>query len=62
VLASELDQIAPDQRYPIYITHTKPAETSLIMEEIQRFDTTPDQAGNARHDIRQLSAGMSFEV
>jgi ribonuclease BN (tRNA processing enzyme) len=62
VLATELDQIAPSQHYPIYITHTKPAETSLIMEEIQRFDTTPNEADGARHDIRWLSAGMSFEV
>ena len=62
VLATELDHIAPGQRYPIYITHTKPAETALIMEEIQRFDTTPNRAGNACHDIRWLSAGMSFEV
>jgi hypothetical protein len=32
------------------------------MEEIQRFDTTPNEADGARHDIRWLSAGMSFEV
>ncbi len=62
VLATELDQIAPGQRYPVYITHTKPAETSLIMEEIQRFDTEPNRANDVRHDIRWLSAGMSFEV
>ena len=62
VLATELDQIAPGQRYPIYITHTKPAETSLIMEEIQRLDHTTNRANPVRHDIRWLSAGMSFEV
>jgi hypothetical protein len=28
------------KNYPIYITHTKPAETELIMAEIQRFDQT----------------------
>ena len=64
-LAEELDQINPAQphpRYPIYITHTKPTETGLIMEEIQRFDTTPSHAQDMRHDIRWLSAGMVFEL
>ena len=61
-LADELDQIAPDQRYPVYITHTKPAETGLIMQEIQRFDQTPNRAADVRHDIRWLSAGMCFEL
>jgi len=62
VLATELNHIAPGRHYPIYITHTKPAETGLIMEEIQRFDHAPDRANDVRHDIRWLSAGMSFEV
>lgn len=62
VLATELDQIDHTQHYPIYITHTKPAETGLIMEEIRRFDETPNREGDVRHDIRWLSAGMSFEL
>jgi hypothetical protein len=62
VLATELAQIAPGQHYPIHITHTKPAETSLIMEEIQRFDHPPSQAGDHPHDIRWLSAGMCLDV
>ena len=62
VLATELDQITPGKRFPVYITHTKPAETGLIMEEIQRFDHVPTQPGDTPHDIRWLSAGMSFEV
>lgn len=61
-LATELDHIATGQRYPIYITHTKPAETGLIMQEIQRFDQTPSRADDVRHDIRWLSAGMCFEL
>lgn len=52
VLATELDQIASDRHYPIYITHTKPAETGLIMEEIQRFDQTPNREADVHHDIR----------
>jgi len=64
-LAEELRQIAPmppHTRYPIYITHTKPAETGVILEEIQRFDATPDPAPSGRHDIRWLSAGMTFNL
>ena len=62
VLATELDQIDRRQRFPIYITHTKPAETGLIMEEIQRFDETPNREADVRHDIRWLSAGMTFDL
>ena len=61
-LATELDQISAERPYPIYITHTKPAETGLIMEEIQRFDQTPNRVDDVRHDIRWLSAGMCFEL
>ena len=62
VLATELDHIATGQNYPIYITHTKPAETGLIMEEVQRFDEIPNRKADVRHDIRWLSAGQRFEL
>jgi ribonuclease BN (tRNA processing enzyme) len=62
VLADELDCIAPNKRYPIYITHTKPAETEMIMSEIQRFDQTTPSGGNVSHDIRWLRAGQEFEI
>lgn len=62
LLAQELAQIDGQRRYPIYITHTKPAETGLIMEEIRRFDEAPGQPEDARHDIRWLSAGQTFEL
>lgn len=61
-LAQELGQIDSRHRYPIYITHTKPAETALIMEEIRRFDEAPDRMETTRHDIRWLSAGQTFEL
>lgn len=60
VLADELDFIAKDKRYPIYITHTKPAETEMIMAEIQRFDQTAVTGPNVTHDIRWLRAGQEF--
>ncbi len=61
-LASELDCIAPGSSYPIYITHTKPAETELIMAEIERFEHDRPSSDKAAHDIRWLRAGQAFEV
>ena len=62
VLANELDNIHTDKKYPIFITHTKPAETSLIMAEIQKFDETAINGPNVTHDIRWLRAGQEFEL
>ena len=61
-LAMELDCIAKDKRFPIYITHTKPTETEMIMSEIQRFDQTMPFGAHVTHDIRWLSAGQEFEI
>jgi ribonuclease BN (tRNA processing enzyme) len=62
VLASELDCIEKGKNYPIYITHTKPAETDMIMSEIQRFDQNQPLGSHVTHDIRWLSAGQEFEI
>ena len=62
VLAQELDQIDKAKHFPIYITHTKPAETEQIMDEIQRFDQTQPFGPNVAHDIRWLRAGQEFTV
>jgi hypothetical protein len=48
--------------FPIYITHTKPAETDLIMAEIQKFDQTSVSGPNVTHDIRWLRAGQEFDL
>lgn len=61
-LADELDHIDPQHKYPIFITHTKPAETELIMAEIQRFDDTDVFASGVRHDIRWLRVGHEFDI
>lgn len=61
-LARELACIRPDRRFPIYITHTKPAETELIMAEIRQFDQTSLRDGERMHDIRWLKAGQEFEL
>ncbi len=61
-LADELDNIDKTKHYPIYITHTKPAETELIMDEVQRFDQTQPTGNDVSHDIRWLRAGQEFEI
>ena len=62
VLANELDCIDKGKSFPIFITHTKPAETELIMAEIQRFDQTQPFGPNVSHDIRWLRAGQEFDL
>jgi ribonuclease BN (tRNA processing enzyme) len=62
VLAEELDHIDHSKRFPIYITHTKPSETDMIMAEVQRFDQTQPLQNEVSHDIRWLSHGQVFEL
>lgn len=62
VLASELDCIAVGKKFPIYITHTKPAETELIMSEIQKLELKRSGGSRIAHDIRWLKAGQEFEL
>jgi ribonuclease BN (tRNA processing enzyme) len=62
VLADELDCIAHHKKFPIYITHTKPAETAQIMDEVRQFDKTRPFKNEVAHDIRWLQAGQEFEV
>ena len=61
-LALELAQLDPTRSFPIYITHTKPSETELIMEEIRRFDARTPHGFAALHDIRWLQAGDVLDV
>jgi ribonuclease BN (tRNA processing enzyme) len=61
-LADELACIDPGKNYPIYITHTKPAQTEIIMAEIQRFEHASPSGRKLMHDIRWLRAGQQFEL
>ena len=67
-LASELDSIADGAAYPIYITHTKPAQTQTIMSEVAnttggRSIATPAMTTVATaRDIRWLGVGQEFEI
>jgi cAMP phosphodiesterase len=60
VLADELNNLTADRRFPIYITHTKPAETDLIMSEVQHLTSRDPADAAPAHDIRWLSAGQEF--
>lgn len=63
VLADELAFIEKNHHFPIYITHTKPAETELIMAEIQRFDhSQPAGINQIAHDIRRMCIGQEFHL
>ncbi|MDB5868322.1 MAG: 3,5-cyclic-nucleotide phosphodiesterase [Polaromonas sp.] len=55
-LAAELACIDPGKNYPIYITHTKPAETERIMAEIKTMESPASRV----HDIRWLSTGQEL--
>lgn len=61
-LADELANIPPGRRFPVYITHTKPAETGLIMAEIQCLEARADGSGMGGHDIRWLRAGQELDL
>jgi ribonuclease BN (tRNA processing enzyme) len=61
-LAQELACMAKDTRYPVYITHTKPAETAMIMSEIPCFDPALPLEGHITPDIHWLRAGQEFEI
>lgn len=62
MLADVLDNISHSKKFPIYITHTKPAETDQIMEEVHRFDIVRPLKNEVSHDLRWLRAGQEFEI
>lgn len=55
-LAQALAGLDPRKRFPVYITHTKPAEATRIMAEIVQAG-----AGDG-HDIRWLHAGQELTL
>jgi ribonuclease BN (tRNA processing enzyme) len=61
-LAKELDLIDKQLQFPVYITHTKPSETDLIMDQVHGFDETDVFGSNVRHDIRELKHGQEFNI
>ncbi len=41
--------------------YSDPRPTGLLLEEIHRFDDTPNREHGVSHDIRWPSAGQTFE-
>jgi ribonuclease BN (tRNA processing enzyme) len=62
VLSDELSALAADQNFPIYITHTKPAETDLIMSEVLENSRPAVDGDTPMRDIRWLLAGQEFTL
>jgi ribonuclease BN (tRNA processing enzyme) len=60
VLADELNGLDRDKKVPIYVTHTKPAETDLIMSEVLQICPLGADDTEPVHDIRWLLAGQEF--
>jgi ribonuclease BN (tRNA processing enzyme) len=62
-LEQELGQMDPSADYPIFVMHTKPAETELIMTEIQQFsaEASSGPAGK-RRALQWMQAGQVFDI
>jgi hypothetical protein len=58
----DLSAIPADTDYPIFITHTKPAQNRLIMAEIQQLSGHPQAQGRRPKHISWLHAGQEFEL
>jgi len=64
-LRQELAQLDPSKHFPIYITHTKPADAQAVREEVQAWAAAGDEAAGGdepSYDIRFLQCGQIFEV
>ncbi len=60
-LSEALALMSPEASYPIYITHTKPAEAQMIMTDIQTLTLSGAHRGKRRH-LQLLAADHMFEV
>jgi ribonuclease BN (tRNA processing enzyme) len=59
-LGAELAMMRPESHFPIYITHTKPAETAQIMSEIGQINAKRADRDLSPYDIRWLEAGQEL--
>ena len=59
-LAAELQQIAPDSSYPIYLTHAKPAQAQQIQTEVQHLAKQHADLAQilATHPLSHLQCGQ----
>lgn len=56
-LAQALGRIAGRRAFPVYVTHTKPSQTALILSEVRRIDPAGE---GCVVDIRALHAGQEI--
>lgn len=61
-LAAQLEMMRPDATYPVHITHTKPAETALIMSQIDDLHAQRQRQGLHPIHIAWLQAGQELVV
>jgi cAMP phosphodiesterase len=57
-MIAQLDHLRSDKDFPIFITHTKPAETELIMREIEQLNDS--SSARRCYEIHWLDAGQEF--
>ena len=61
-LAEELAQILPGKPYPVYITHSKPAEMEEIRNQIARIAVCGGTDGERRQEIHCLEDDTVMQV
>ena len=61
-LADQLSLMRADMGCPVYISHTKPAETELIMQEIQQINRQRSDAGLPSWAISRLQADQQWVI
>ena len=61
-LAQCLALMSPHARYPVHITHAKPAEAALVMSEIAQFNAGRRASGLAPLTIEALASGQVLRV
>jgi ribonuclease BN (tRNA processing enzyme) len=59
-MVAQLDHLRSDRNFPIFITHTKPAETELIMREIEQLNDS--SSARRCYEIHWLNAGQEFSL
>lgn len=59
-LAKQLDMMHPESDYPVLITHTKPAQTELIMAEIAHINHQRELSGKRHVRIGWLGTGQEL--
>lgn len=62
LLAQQLDMMHPEARFPVFISHTKPAETHLIMREIDTLQQQRQHQGLTPVNIGWLQTGQELTV